>query len=80
MDVRHPGAIGGVVFTVSKKELDAVVFDAIVSKVTTLTDGGIRITFDLPEHAIPQASRLMDYKRTEQPLRVACAVSDTDGA
>jgi len=60
--------------------IDAVAFDATVYKVQTLVDGGLRVTFDLPETAIPQVSRLMEFKRTEQPLRVACAASEDDGS
>lgn len=45
-------------------------FDAIVARVQTLADGGIRITLDLPETAIPQAAALMECKRQEVPLRV----------
>lgn len=52
-------------------------FDAIVYKVQTLTDGGIRLTLDLPESAIPQAAMLMECKREEIPLRVTAKVSTT---
>lgn len=77
MAIHRVGANRGSVSTVS--EIDAVVFSATVYKVQTLVDGGLRVTFDLPESAIPQASRLMEFKRTEHPLRVACAASDDDG-
>ena len=40
-----------------------IVFVAEVVKVQTLTDGGIRITVDLPETAIMQAAQLMECKR-----------------
>lgn len=53
--------------------MEAIIFDAFVNKVQTLTDGGIRITFDLPESAIDAAAALMRCKREEVPLRVACA-------
>jgi hypothetical protein len=36
--------------------------------VQTLADGGLRITLDLPESAIPQAAMLMECKREEIPL------------
>ena len=39
-------------------------------RVQTLVDGGIRISLDLPETAIPQAAALMECKRQEVPLRV----------
>lgn len=43
-------------------------FPASVNKVQTLADGGIRVTLDLPESAIPQAAMLMECKREEIPL------------
>ena len=43
-------------------------FSAVVYKVQTLADGGLRITLDLPETAIPQAAMLMECKREEIPL------------
>jgi hypothetical protein len=54
-------------------DMETISFDAIVNKVATLTDGGIRVTFDLPETAIDEAAALMRCKREEVPLRVACA-------
>jgi len=53
-------------------------FDAVVYKVQTLVDGGLRITFDLPESELEAVMKLMECKRTETPLRVACA-GLTDG-
>lgn len=49
-----------------------IAFDAVVYKVQTLIDGGIRVTLDLPEHALEAAAALMRYKRDEVALRVAC--------
>lgn len=43
-------------------------FDAIVAKAQTLADGGIRITLDLPETAIPQMAMLIEAKREGVPL------------
>jgi hypothetical protein len=48
----------------------AVVFDATVAKVSTMVDGGIRVTLDLPETAIRQAAELMECKRREIALVV----------
>ena len=45
-------------------------FQAVVYKVQTLVDGGLRVTLDLPETAIAQAALLMDCKRLETPLWV----------
>lgn len=41
----------------------SITFPAQVAKVTTLADGGIRITLDLSETAIAQAAMLMECKR-----------------
>jgi len=43
-------------------------FEAIVYKVQTLADGGIRLTLDLPETAIPQMAMLAETKRDGIPL------------
>ena len=43
-------------------------FDAIVYKVQTLADGGIRLTLDMPETAIPQMAMLAETKREGVPL------------
>lgn len=56
--------------------MEAICFDAVVYKVATLTDGGIRITLDLSENAIPQAAQLMECKRNETALRVAMVRQD----
>ena len=54
-----------------------IAFDAIVYKVTTLVDGGIRVTLDLSEHAIEAATELMRYKRDEVALRVGVEANDS---
>lgn len=43
-------------------------FDAIVYKVQTLADGGIRLTLDMPETCIPQMAMLAETKREGVPL------------
>ena len=53
---------------------DNITFDAVVQSVKTLADGGLRISLDLPETAIEAATWLMEVKRSETPLRVACVV------
>jgi hypothetical protein len=45
------------------KEEDLIKFVAIVEKVQTLKDGGLRLTLDLSEDSIEQAKELMDVKR-----------------
>lgn len=49
-------------------------FDAIVYKVQTLSDGGIRLTLDLPETAIPQMAMLAETKREGVPLEFTAKV------
>ena len=43
-------------------------FEAAVYKLQTLVDGGIRLTLDLPETAIPQMAMLAECKREGLPL------------
>lgn len=53
----------------ARSQKEAVIrFDAIVAKVQTLADGGIRIILDLPEDAIPQMAMLVEAKRQGIPL------------
>jgi hypothetical protein len=40
-----------------------VKFWAIVAKVQTMADGGLRVYLDLPEDAVEQVAVLMQYKR-----------------
>ena len=49
-------------------------FGAIVYKVQTLVDGGLRLTLDLPEQAIPEAAMLMECKRDGIPLKFVATV------
>ena len=53
-------------------QTDSVTFDATVYKVQTLVDNGLRVTFDLSEDEIEAVTWLMEVKRSETPLRVAC--------
>lgn len=50
--------------------VNKIIFSASVASVKTLVDGGIRITFDIPEQAIAQAAALMECRREMIPLRV----------
>jgi hypothetical protein len=45
-------------------------FDAIVYKVQTLVDQGLRVTLDLPETALVAAAQLMATKREGMVLHV----------
>ena len=53
---------------------DPITFPAVVNKVSTLADGGLRVTLDLPEDAILAAAELMACKREEVVLRVCVEV------
>lgn len=46
----------------SKSSDVAIRFAAVVSSVRTLADGGIRVTLDLPETAIPEMAMLAQTK------------------
>lgn len=46
-------------------------FRAIVYKVQTLVDNGIRVTFDLPEQAIMEVAQLMELKRLGAALQLS---------
>jgi hypothetical protein len=51
-------------------ELDPVEFDAIIYKVQTLVDMGLRITLDLPENAIIAAAQLMALRRSGAVIHI----------
>jgi hypothetical protein len=55
-------------------ESETITFDAVVYKVQTLVDGGLRLTLDLPETAIAEAARLMECKRIGIALKISCAL------
>jgi hypothetical protein len=38
-------------------------FWAIIAKVQTMADGGLRVYLDLPENAVEEVAVLMEYKR-----------------
>jgi hypothetical protein len=58
---------------------DVIRFSAIVYKVQTLVDGGLRLTLDLPENAIEQVTQLIQCKRGGAVLEVAAVPIKTDG-
>lgn len=55
---------------------DDLRFDAIVARVQTLADNGIRVTLDLPEQAVVQAAQLMELKRIGVSLKVTVEPSN----
>lgn len=50
---------------------DVIRFIAEVAKVTTLADGGIRITLDLSESAIDTATKFMQVRQSGGILEIA---------
>jgi len=53
-------------------DTETITFEAAVSQVRTLADGGLRVVLDLPEDAVYQAAWLMEVKRAEGTVRVTC--------
>ena len=53
-------------------------FQAVVYKVQTLVDGGIRITLDLPESAIMQMAQLVECKQYGKSLDFAVSLTEFD--
>ena len=52
---------------------DPITFPAVVNKVSTLADGGLRVTLDLPEDAILAAAELMAVRQAGYPVNVTIA-------
>jgi hypothetical protein len=48
----------------------SITFDAIVSQVRTLADGGLRVVLDLPEGCVAEAAWLMQVKQDEGVIKV----------
>ena len=60
--------------------MDAVIrFTAAVYKVQTLVDGGIRLTLDMDENAIPQMAMLAEAKKSGIPLEFIAKVDEHNG-
>jgi len=56
---------------------DAIIFDAVVYKLQTLVDGGIRVTLDLSENNIPEMAMLAECKRSGIVLNVECTQANS---
>lgn len=54
--------------------MSEIIFSAAVYKVQTLIDGGVRVTLDLPEDAIPQMAMLAEARREGIPLSFTAKV------
>jgi hypothetical protein len=59
------------------KQAESISVVASVAKVTTLADGGLRVTFDLPESAIIEAAWLMTCKREGMAVQLVAKPDDT---
>jgi hypothetical protein len=42
---------------------DEIAFQAVVARVQTMADNGLRVTLDLPEQAVLEVAQLMELKR-----------------
>jgi predicted RNA-binding protein (virulence factor B family) len=58
---------------------DDLRFQAIVARVQTLADNGLRVTLDLPEQAVVEAAQLMELKRLGAVLDVTVKPGKRDG-
>lgn len=57
---------------------DLTKFYAIVAKVQTMADNGLRVYLDLPEQAIEQVAELMIYKRAGVVLDITATPRPKD--
>lgn len=55
---------------------EAITFTAVVQKIQTLADGGLRFTFDAPETEVMAAAELMEAKRVGVVLSVVVQVDE----
>lgn len=59
-------------------ERESTKFVAVVAKVQTLADNGLRVYLDLPEQAIEAVAELMIYKRVGVVLDVTVTPREAD--
>lgn len=52
---------------------ETIHFIASIVRIQTMVDGGIRVTLDMPEHAIMQAAQLMECKRAGAVLDITAS-------
>lgn len=57
---------------------EAIEFPAEIIKVQTMTDGGIRLTLDLPADQIQTAAKLMEAKQRGAYLQIAAVAIKPD--
>jgi len=53
-----------------------ITFSAVVYKVQTLVDGGVRVTLDLSEDSVMQMAQLAECQRFGQILNVSCQIDN----
>jgi hypothetical protein len=58
---------------------DELRFQAIVARVQTLADNGLRVTLDLGENEVVAAAHLMELKRLGAVLKVTVEPGKRDG-
>lgn len=58
---------------------EPITFDAVVYKVQTLVDQGLRVTLDLPETALIAAAQLMATKREGMVLHITALTDKQPG-
>lgn len=58
--------------------MSEITFWAIVYKVQTMVDGGIRLTLDLPESAIMQMAQLAEVQRAKAVLDITAIAKVTE--
>ena len=80
-DLRHGAvSIGAKETDEEMSKNDGVIrFQAEVAKVSTLADGGIRVTLDLSESAIETAKKLMQVRLAGAILEIAAVPVDEYG-
>lgn len=57
---------------------EPITFTAVVQKIQTLADGGLRFTFDAPETEVMAAAELMEAKRIGVVLSVVVEPQDNN--
>ena len=58
--------------------MSEITFPAIVARVQTLVDNGVRVTLDLPEGYVPQMAMLAEAKEQGIPLLFTAKVDEPE--
>ena len=51
-------------------ESETINFQAIIARIQTMVDNGLRVTLDLPEQAVAEVAQLMELKRMGAVLNI----------